>query len=60
MANIIQKLFGLQKRATHSVNLRDPALVDLLGGRTTQAGVRVTEARALTFATASSPARLIC
>lgn len=59
MANIIQKLFGLQKRATHSVNLRDPALVDLLGGRTTEAGVRVDESSALTCATVWAAVRVI-
>jgi HK97 family phage portal protein len=58
MANFIQRWFGLQKRAPLN-GARDPGLIDLLGGRTTEAGVRVDEASALTCATVWAAVRVI-
>ena len=59
MANIIQSLFGLSRRAPQQTTERNHALVDLLGGRTTEAGVRVDESSALTCATVWAAVRVI-
>lgn len=59
MANFIQRWFGTQQRAANGGSLRDPALIDLLGGKTTESGVRVDEAAALTCATVWAAVRVI-
>ena len=59
MANFIQRIFGLQKRISPAAVLNNPALVDLLGGRNTESGVRVDEASALSCATVWAAVRVI-
>jgi len=58
MANFITRWFG-SRHKTMGSSLRDPALIDLLGGRITEAGVRVDESTALTCATVWAAVRVI-